>query len=485
VATQPPTEENPSLKPASGRLDSWKEIAAYLKREVRTVQRWETSEGLPIHRHLHRSQGSVYAYTSELDAWWHNHTSATDAGADMEGVRPPEGDALSAAQAAGTIAEAGWPSTAIGEPPRQEQVRKLLSLPKWIHRRIRIPLLAASIVLLVGLVSSLLWSLARHGSRLPVASIYLSGNQLVALNSAGTAVWRYDYSRPPVSSTLYPHAPGVTCHDHESDVLVSVAWHDGESHELDCFSNTGTLMWNFTFRDTLTFGTQPFSPPWSVKGVEFLRVNGEGRIAVALNHDVWWPGVVVLLDTQGRTVGTFVNSGWITSLKQVRTSSEMLLLAGGTSNSGDGAMIAVLDPARLDGSSPERSGTIYECTSCGTGRPLKYFILPRSEVNVAAGTKLSYANFDESTERIIARTQEGIGTGRYETAEGILTFSPEMDLVNAVYSDGYWYAHKELEESGAIKHSSRKCPDRFGPRRILSWDAQNGWKEIHPSTVQH
>jgi TolB-like protein len=51
------------------RLESWKEIAAYLKRSVRTVRRWETEEGLPVHRHMHRTLGSVYAYKSELDAW--------------------------------------------------------------------------------------------------------------------------------------------------------------------------------------------------------------------------------------------------------------------------------------------------------------------------------------------------------------------------------------------------------------------------------
>ena len=51
------------------RLDSWKEIAAYLGREVRTVQGWEKTESLPIHRHLHSRQGSVYAFKSELDAW--------------------------------------------------------------------------------------------------------------------------------------------------------------------------------------------------------------------------------------------------------------------------------------------------------------------------------------------------------------------------------------------------------------------------------
>jgi len=51
------------------RLDSWKEIAAYLKRDVATVRRWEKREGLPVHRHQHDKIGSVYAFTSELDTW--------------------------------------------------------------------------------------------------------------------------------------------------------------------------------------------------------------------------------------------------------------------------------------------------------------------------------------------------------------------------------------------------------------------------------
>ena len=50
-------------------LESWKEIAVYLQRDVSTVRRWEKSENLPVRRHLHLSRASVYAYPSELDAW--------------------------------------------------------------------------------------------------------------------------------------------------------------------------------------------------------------------------------------------------------------------------------------------------------------------------------------------------------------------------------------------------------------------------------
>ena len=51
------------------RLNSWKEIAAYLRRDVTTAQRWEKREGMPVHRHVHDKLGSVYAFRSELDEW--------------------------------------------------------------------------------------------------------------------------------------------------------------------------------------------------------------------------------------------------------------------------------------------------------------------------------------------------------------------------------------------------------------------------------
>ncbi|MGH9688605.1 MAG: tetratricopeptide repeat protein [Candidatus Acidiferrales bacterium] len=59
----------PAGAPIEERLDSWKEIAAHLGRDVTTVQRWEKREAMPVHRHVHDKRGSVYALGSELDAW--------------------------------------------------------------------------------------------------------------------------------------------------------------------------------------------------------------------------------------------------------------------------------------------------------------------------------------------------------------------------------------------------------------------------------
>ena len=75
------------------RLDSWKRIAAYLKRDVSTVQRWERRESMPVHRHLHDKQGSVFAFRSELDAWWQSrrHDLCGDERAASDEAAQPSG----------------------------------------------------------------------------------------------------------------------------------------------------------------------------------------------------------------------------------------------------------------------------------------------------------------------------------------------------------------------------------------------------------
>src|SRR5687767_5424422 len=83
---RPPTGSTPSSAgPADDRLDSWKEIAAYLRRDVTTVQRWEKREEMPVHRHVHDKKGSVYGFRSELDAWARSRNLAP-AAEDAEGT---------------------------------------------------------------------------------------------------------------------------------------------------------------------------------------------------------------------------------------------------------------------------------------------------------------------------------------------------------------------------------------------------------------
>src|SRR6478672_1075154 len=120
------SEPSPDVALSTGtpgdRLDSWKEIAVYLNRDVTTVQRWEKREGMPVHRHLHDRVGSVYAFRTELDVW---------ARSRILRAAPENGDSTPSAVPA--------PPPASSLSPLSRSARKLV-----------LPLAAMGIVLVIG-----------------------------------------------------------------------------------------------------------------------------------------------------------------------------------------------------------------------------------------------------------------------------------------------------------------------------------------------
>jgi TolB-like protein/Tfp pilus assembly protein PilF len=130
----------PSERASEGRLDSWKEIAAYLKRDVTTVQRWEKREGMPVHRHVHDKRGSVYALGSELDTWQQNR-----------GARLEEDEAVQAEAAASGATESG-------RGPRRVRFRWLV-------------LAAVAVVCLTAIAYVVLRGRARETSRPKIRSL--------------------------------------------------------------------------------------------------------------------------------------------------------------------------------------------------------------------------------------------------------------------------------------------------------------------------
>ncbi len=85
------------------QLNGWKEIACYLNRSVRCVQRWERNENLPVRRHGHRRGVSVYSFREELSAWWENE----GAGSEQFGIEPMTLAAKDGIQARGGIVNNG------------------------------------------------------------------------------------------------------------------------------------------------------------------------------------------------------------------------------------------------------------------------------------------------------------------------------------------------------------------------------------------
>jgi len=128
-------EERPSPQDVGAsagpqRLETWGEIAAYLGREIRTVQRWEKSLGLPIRRlgGFSDKQSRVFAFKHDLDTWWQDHETV--------------GNAVSAADETAAV-----PTPDDGQTPSEPQPP---SPAPVVHRSPRKALLWAALILAVA-----------------------------------------------------------------------------------------------------------------------------------------------------------------------------------------------------------------------------------------------------------------------------------------------------------------------------------------------
>lgn len=88
-------------------LTSWKEIAAFFGRDVRTVQRWE-HDGLPVHRRPGQGRSGVFAERTELEAWLRGRSEAAYPQADTHSESAPAGNPPPDTADAVTDARRGW-----------------------------------------------------------------------------------------------------------------------------------------------------------------------------------------------------------------------------------------------------------------------------------------------------------------------------------------------------------------------------------------
>jgi hypothetical protein len=457
------------------RLDSWKEIADYVGRDVRTALRWEHERGLPVHRVPGGKRGAVFAFADEIDRWLQASATHTEAKEAPVGAAGP--------QAANPVGR-----------PRPTRVRPL-------SRPIRWAVGAGCIALLLGAVvlgaDALGW---RRGAG-PVARVSFRGTELAARDASGRVLWRHDFGRrvveredpaPARPPTLFAAGDDLDG-DSRPDLLVSVPILHGPASptaaawdELFAFSAAGKVLWSHRVEKTVRFGGGVYGPPWTVHvahargaSVVAFEVGGQKRIAWTQSHGTWWPSTVSVLDRHGREVSTWVHSGVIYALAATAGPEGPLLLAAGISNSRESAFLAVLDARRVEGAGPEEPGSPFACLTCAPGRPLRYFTFQPSEQMLALSPYNVAYDIRPDPSGVEVRTKES-GPERPFPVEAVARFSPTLDLVHVGWSSGWAAGHRSLERAGTLDHSVESCPERQRPR-VREWDAGEGWRDVRPA----
>ena len=429
------------------RLDSWKAISAYLGRDEATLRRWESTRGLPIRRVPGKKGASVYAYRDEIDAWLLTGQVPGPPPADPPSSQPPP-----------------VPSATIPARPLAGAKRM-----RW----------AAAAIVTVAAIAAALYFPSRGHAVGGGIHFDVSESAVRARDEDDRPLWVYSYenthrhvlSQLNESTRISRSEPASvfaasSIRFRRSDNLV-------EAGRLTALDIGGSLRWRFEFEDTISMAGRSYGGPWGLDGFAIEDSDGRRRVAIAGHHYTWSPSMVAVVDDTGRRLMRYFNDGW---MERVHWVPGGRLAVSGYSMSRAGGMIALLDPARADGQSPDEA--THRCDNCGSDLPLHLAVMPRSEINTATASRFNRALVDLIGDRLVVRTEEVPPSSGQPPAEAIYEFDYGLRLLKASYSDRYWELHDQLFASKTLDHDRSTCPHRDGPSAYQAWSADAGWTTV-------
>jgi len=467
----------PELPGRSSQLNGWKEIAAYLGRSVRTVQRWEKDFGLPVRRFGASKPESVFALLHEIDAWL----------LTSQGVNARSGSGADADSPARTDARA--PGRAAPADRRQDTL-----FPRaWF---LRMGLVAAVGAVLILLALWVAWMSRQTAGRMDTpqglsssgaapADWHVDLDTLIVSDARGTELWRHRFPRELAAAAYDDSASGrrmlvggVT--DIEGDGSREV-WFISKAHgapagsALHLFNSDGTLRWAFAPKLTMRFGTETFGPSWIVDRafVTADPAGGPGKAIWAVLFDTaLFPSSIMRLDAAtGTPVTEYWTAGSITAAALDMSGPAPRLLVGACHNETRAGSLSVLDALNPTGSAPAEVEK-YRCASCPPGAPLDFLVFPKP-------ARFARLEATGPVETLTPQADGSLGVRvRYATADpetfavGVFTLDPSLTPVSADTADDYLTTYARLAARGA---AAAGAPATVDPAReffpILRWDS--------------
>jgi hypothetical protein len=462
------------MQPAQGtRLDSWKTIAEYLDRNVRTVTRWADQRGLPVHRVPGGRRGAVFAFKEEIDAWLIGQDAAE---LESEGRNPDP---------AGEAAADSVPERTKENPGGKKPV--LLRAIRW-----RIALPALVVVIGAATVSTVLHPVKSELSQL--ASVQYGTSTLEGKAADGRTIWVHKYAQTFTNPKDYfTVATGMQegfrladfLGDGRREAAVVVPLRSGpnpydlDQPQIDFFGTTGDLLWSYLPDRTFRFGDHELKAPWSIQDLLVTTNGGHARLWAIASHHTWGNAFVVQLDPRtGHDALRFVNTGLLRRLGELKTAQGTYLLAGGFNNEWDSGILAIISEDRAFAASPQTPGTRHFCDSCPAGVPDYYFVFPRSEINrVAHVYEDSVSEIRLSEDGIEVSKNDAFESGREYTLY-LLRRELPFSVVSLRYNSDYDRLHREWSANGKLNHTLENCPERMHPQPVRLWTSTDGWTEL-------
>jgi predicted DNA-binding transcriptional regulator AlpA len=450
-----PLPPQPTALPTDAdRLNGWKEIAAFLGKSVRTVQRWEREFSLPVHRLGGNGSEVVFAWRSEITEW-----TRSAAQARASAGTPPDGEEPSAASTARRAATRG---AEIEAAPATRPAWALA--PRWRAALATAALLAVSTALWIGWREGLFG--AGDG---PPASWRVADDRLTVLDSRGRTLWSHRFRLDLSEESYAPYAvadrdlpPPVRIEDIDGDgsreVLVAVKTLGVTRPSLYVFNADGSVRFsNGPPAVTLRFGETDYPPEWMVMGT-WTTINSahERSIWVLYYQKPHFPSLLTRLDTQGRVRSEYVSNGYIRIVREARWKGKDAVLITAINNESLGGSLAIFEGGEVRGSAPAENPK-YRCENCPPGGPDHFLVFPRTCLSMWPGCLVPVSQaWVDTDDRVWAVAQhDRIDLRRPDQPAGAIQygFDRNLALVRVELDGPFVRRHKELETAGKLDHA--------------------------------
>jgi hypothetical protein len=348
-------------------LTSWKEIAAYLDRDVRTCIRWEKALGLPVHRLEPDSKAKVFAYKDEVDRW--------------------------------IQARSGPGSPPRGPIPAMKPGGLLFVIPALFV------LAAAAYFLVPGFKKDAV-----------PADFHIRESVLVVTNARGAELWHYDTGLADLEGeTFYrehfqdkkrgldyvPVWPCISFKDINRDGRIETLFSTQTRSEVGeglllCFDAKGHELWRFAAGRELAFGGKIHRREYRIFGFDVTDYNGDGKLEVLVLsfHKPDWPCQVALLDAAGSLAGEYWNSGYLMDAVSGDIDGDGVkeMALSGVNNEYRRGCVVIFRAGDVQGCSPQTDDA-YRSPALLPGRQTAYILFPNPDFHHLLGQQGDAVNY--------------------------------------------------------------------------------------------
>jgi hypothetical protein len=446
------------------QLNGWKEIAAYLGRSVRTVQRWEKDFGLPVRRFGLSKPESVFAFPREIDAWLE-----TSQGVSARSGAPPPAE----------------PADAPAGPPKPRPLFSAIEILRMILTAVITAVVTTGLWVFWTFGLPALRNWPSSASTASPADWHIDLDALIVSDATGSVLWKRAFAHP-LNPAAYddrsvPRAERGGVADLEGDgsrevwFITSYAGAQQAETALYVFERDGRLRWTYKPAVKVRFGDDAFGPSWIVDRafVTADPAGGPGRaIWISFVDMALFPSAIERLDPKtGGPLGAYwTNGSIVTAALDTSSPSQPKLLVGACYNETKAGSLSVLDALNPTGSAPAALDK-YRCMDCPPGEPLAFLVFPKP-------ARFAGSDATGPVETITLQSDGSIGlrvrhavAGPDAQAVGVFKLDASFAPVSVDTADGYLRVYNLL----AARGDAPPAPPVVDPEReflpILWWNA--------------